>query len=742
MSVEISAEHPLYLFDAGALAHLEPEAQAETVAARWETLPSELRPHAALLLQLDTRDAELRQSQFRVLLTACQTADIPVCIVIGDGARGLYHPLEQVEALLRAFTCVRGVSFTGLPFDVYEPAIGDPAFAAPPWMRWSQAAIETAARYGRFVWIPLDQLHWVRAMSNVSAAPFQETLREFHDYVLPGVWHRGPHTIAQTAALMGLWLEGSVANWGVQADSRWYAGANYLGPGRLGTAAEEAEPEIPSSIYRAMILNGAMTGAAVYAFTPARDLWFGPERRHWDAAIGPTLRELAEHGFIARKDFVRRKAPVAFQLAPASTPEDFHLNLRDIDAVLNAGLLQHGAYGVARPGVFPELVLNRGANYWIPILSAFAGESAAAVFSEVIRPGVLPSVSAWRDLLARHARPDGEGRAFITEIGRAIFIMNTSENLRALQDFRIPAAPAPVRGLVARREGNAVELTWPFREGDLSYRVLRRVPPERVFTVLANGLDARRFVDASPPADETAIYAVTALTSEKEPYEGVVGHGDYRVLSVVESRVAEEAALTPLLGMAEARPVPPPDPGPEDGPDWWRATEALDGTAKPLAEIISERFADWQEAVSGRDLAALLDLYSDQYRDPQGWSFEYVRRAYQWYFERYSATRLAVQVRHWDFSLYESRGRVLARVYLRFTGWARTDSAGRVADVPVAWPRTGDGEIWVTFAEENRVWRLVHTDPAVPNFREILSFSAGPYDNFHLGPDIYTREEF
>jgi hypothetical protein len=74
-------------------------------------------------------------------------------------------------------------------------------------------------------------------------------------------------------------------------------------------------------------------------------------------------------------------------------------------------------------------------------------------------------------------------------------------------------------------------------------------------------------------------------------------------------------------------------------------------------------------------------------------------------------------------------------LYCQLTGNALTDPTGRIADIPVALPRTGDAEIQLTWTNTEGPWRITRTDPAFPNFGELLSYSAGPYDGFKLGSD-------
>jgi hypothetical protein len=733
LCVEIGPEHPLLIFQDSGRDCTDAATYAQHVVQAWRDLSEDLRPFAAMQIEARGNDGTARHQWFRGMLVPLQDADVPVVIRIGDGDLHRFHPLDRAEELVREFTCVKGIQVVNLPFEDYGEFGADSPLGTSPAVRWLVDAIDLAARYGRFIVIELDQIRWPRMMANAACAPLYQKMRECAGYVTPIAECRGPHTIPQMAALLGLWLEGAVAQWGVGPQSTWYSDAHFVEPGVFGVS--EQPTKMPPALYRAMIADGAMIGASVYSFATDTDLWFGVARHHWDEAIGPTLRELLDLRLIARQDFVRKKVRLAYQLAPAHTPQDFHLNLRDIDGVLDQGLLMRGAYGMERPGQMPELIPNTGRHYWVPLISAFATEAVSPLFESVVKPGLQTSAEAWTELLDRYYQPDGEGTAFITSIGRGIFIMNSCENRIEPQTFRVAAVAAPVRQFQANRQDNGVLITWPFREGDLSYRVYKRVLPETRRTILANGIEERRYLDTTADSNQTIAYAVAALTEDKEPYEGVVNYGEYLLLSAVESRVAEEVVIGPLLGLAQSKPVEPPAP-PQPAPlPWWPNLTGLSDTQLPAATEIVKRIEDWDRFFRGKDLNGVLGLYAAEYEDPQGWRLQYVRRAYQWFFEHYGACAMHRQIRHWDFSGQAASGQVGVLLYCRFAGYAVSDPTGRTADLPAWFPRAGNGEVWVYFANQDGQWRIVRTNPALPNFKDILSFSASPYDNLPLGPD-------
>ncbi len=733
LCVEIGPEHPLFIFQDTGEGCPDASSYAQQIMQVWTALPEDLRPYSVIQIEGRGADVPSREQWFRALLTPLQAADIPVVVRVADADLRRIYPVEDAETLVHDFTCIKGLQAVNLPFEEYYEFGMDDPMGMPPAVRWLIGTLDVAARYGRFLSLELDRIRWPRVMSNAWCRPLMQKFRECHGYLVPVASCRGPHVVTQMSALMGLWIEGTAAQWGVGPQSNWYSDAHFIEPGVYGLSEEPAK--MPSSLYRAMIFDGAMAGAAVYSFAPDKDLWFGTSRRHWDEAICPTLREVLDLGLIARKDFVKKKARVAYQLAPSRTSEDFHFNLRDIDGVLDSGFLIKGAYGMERPGQVPELILNTGRHYWVPLLPAPANEAAPGGFEAVIKPGIQTSEETWRTLLDRYAQADGEGSAFICNIARGIFVMNTCENSYETQTFRLPAVPAAVRGFQAQRQDTGITITWPFREGDLSYKIYKRVLPSTQRMLLAKNVDERKYTDTTAAPDQTIAYAVTALTDDKEPYEGVVEYGAYLALSNVESRVAEEVTIGPLLGLAQSAALDPvPGPPPNAVAPWPNLAALTEAQAVPAGEI-ARRIEEWDRAFSSKDLNGVLGLYATDYEDAQRWRFEYMRRAYQWFFEHYNACAMHRQIRQWNFSTYEATGVVGVLLYCRFAGNALTDPTGRVADLPAWFPLGGNSEAWIYFIKKDDTWRILRTDPAVPSFKDILSFSASPYDHLPVGPD-------
>jgi len=732
--IEIAPEHPLLMFHCPPAVETDAIAYSQAVIEAWNSLPEDLRPYSTLRVDAVGAGSEERDLWFRELLLPLQDANVPVILRVGGpGVRAL-HPVGHVASLLDSFSCVKGVEAASLPFEEYAAFEPGNSLGTPPVVRWLCGIIDAAAGHGRLASVPLDGIRWPRAMSNASCNPLYAKIVEHKANVAPLAEYRGPHSVAQISALLGLWLEGGAAQWGVAPNPLWYADARFVEPGVFGIS--EQPPAMPPGLYRAMIVNGVMTGATVYSFPAGDDLWFGSRRYYWDRIIYKTLQSVISGGLIPRKEFVLKKIRAAYQLAPAANPVDFHLNLRDIDGILDKGFLMHGAYGMERPGQMPELILDTSRHFWVPLLSPHASPEALAQFAAVVRPGELDSPQAWAELLAPlYPETDGEGTAFITRVGRVTFVMNTCENRYEEQTFRV-MAPAPVRNFTAARTPEGVRLAWPFREGDLSYKVYRRIEPATEFNLLAQAPEERVFLDTTADAAQNVAYSITALTSEQEIYEGTVNYGEHLIISNVESRIDEEATVTPLLASAQSHKIERQPTAPANVKPWWPNMEGVPEGAVEDAEAIVQQIEAWDKAFAAEDLAGLLEVYSEHYEDPQGWRIQYTRRAWKWFFEHYDACAMHRQIRQWDFSKYDSEKRVGVLIYCRFAGYAVTGPMGRFADLPAWFPRTDNGEVWIYFAREQDAWRVVRTNPAMPNFKDILSFSASPYDRIQLGPDL------
>lgn len=702
LTTELSAEHPLLIFRVEPLEGAAAGAYAPHVFDVWQQLPDVLKPFGALSVTVPAGD------DGPAFLQALQDGGIPLVVRVSAGGRGGRQDIGQIENVLSSYPTIRGIDARGIRFDRYDGPddSGDVARANTAWLL---GALDTAAKYGRFLQLPLAGLDAARFMAHPAYAELLGKFRELSPYLLAVAMQRGEHISQANAGCMGLWLSGHAGAWGIAADPRWYTDLRHAGPGVMGKGAG-IEP--PASLYRAMVLSGAMAGAWVYDFEVPEDLWYSPTGVAWIDAINPVLGELLDLGLTPRKEFVLKAAPLAFSLAEAGDPAAFHRNLHDLSPVIDAGVLWQATYG--RP---EGPIGNFGGFAGIPILPPGASEDIRMQFSAVIQADPTATLEQRKAAADPLRKPPGQGAAALVQTGRGVYVFNTTLAFQNPQTYTIDELPAAVRGLEARREGAGVTLTWPFREGDVSYNVYRRTSPQVHFTRLARGLEDRSYSDPEVPANDTIAYAVTALTNEKEPLTGTVNYGEFLVYSIVESRIAEEALLTPILTSAtsqsaggfNAPPLETPNPRAE-----------LPESQREIAQTIEGRLLAWKRAFEAEDLTAVLGIYADEYEDPEGWRVQYVKRVYQAFFEQCAALRLDYQVRSWDFSSFDTSGQVNVLVYCSLRGNTISDPAGRNADLTIELPHTATNEVVLSWTGSGGTWRIQRTDPAIPNLSDLL----------------------
>ena len=129
-------------------------------------------------------------------------------------------------------------------------------------------------------------------------------------------------------------------------------------------------------------------------------------------------------------------------------------------------------------------------------------------------------------------------------------------------------------------------------------------------------------------------------------------------------------------------------------------------------------------AYEAKDLDRLMSFYSPDYRDANGYSTEYVRRAWLWWYQGTVIPYVVAQVRRWDTSR-------AAEGIISFNAW-NLFRAAMVWDEPFGYhgrvriPRhEGQCVNWVWKRDAHGLWKVLHTEPALPNFGEMLWNSRG-----------------
>jgi hypothetical protein len=156
----------------------------------------------------------------------------------------------------------------------------------------------------------------------------------------------------------------------------------------------------------------------------------------------------------------------------------------------------------------------------------------------------------------------------------------------------------------------------------------------------------------------------------------------------------------------------------------WRIFDGVQPVAEKSAEEVLDAWKGLIDAFEAKDIDRLMSFYDPEYRDSNGYSTEYARRAYRWWYQRTVIPYVIAQVRTWDTSR-------AAEGVISFTAWNRFRGT-MVWDEPfgvhgrVRIPRhVGERVTWTWKRDESGQWKLIRTEPALPDFGEMLWNSRG-----------------
>lgn len=758
-------------------AHGDLEAEAtrhgkEAVRVWRETVPDDIKPYCHLQMEVRHHDHPLRYEAFRRVFAELEENGIPADLQIADPHDEYVFDPAYVEKLLEEFSCIKVLAITENRFEHYSD-YNVPRYATPPHVRYAVDILRMAARHGKHVVISLQDLKWMHILTDHLNQPLAEAVREFGDYCIPVSEHIGPRHLQRITSVWGSWVCGDVNHWGVEPQSWWFENGRMIEPGIFGQIEPDNTRIMPPDLYRAMILQGAMMGATVYNFEPFWDLFDYDNSHCWRDTIYPTLMEVISGNYIPAREQVLEKTKVAFQLKPARTITEFHENLRDVDWIGDKGLFVQAAYGLWSRYLEHELIPNKGRHYFIPILSPRTRGDALAQFDEIVHPGRCDTVEAYERLLASHYPPDGN-EAFVTSINNHTYVMQTHENLYERQSY-VVELPKPVHGITAKRIEKGVYLTWDKDPGASAYEVRRvaalTLPPypgyskgvwkrsdcfngdpqlraaghdyhdgnrhtsvpvgeDRTQTVTTTHETA--FLDTGAHPKQTYTYTVTATTATKAVKTGTVNYLDFPVFSNTDSIPGQEVCVGADGSIQNRRVEDPPDTRPACQtvyPTFEGAQEPHRATAEAIV-VALDRF---KNAYDAWDYPGVMAAYSDRYEDANGYHKEYVEWAWKWWFIRNTNGVMLRQIRLWDFSEFEVTGKVHVRLFSLFRAVRWDDQPfGYGYDGTVRMPRHANEEITYTWVkDEDGVWRIIHTIPALPNMAEIMWNSRG-CDQTHL----------
>jgi hypothetical protein len=276
-------------------------------------------------------------------------------------------------------------------------------------------------------------------------------------------------------------------------------------------------------------------------------------------------------------------------------------------------------------------------------------------------------------------------------------------------------------------KGNHLVLIWENVSGSSGYEIyILENPKEKFYAYqfqLLKIVASNKFEDFLPEKGEVA-YGIKAIGSDKVILEGKVNYLDSHVFlndksplrHVVHIDMDHTVKHFDLLDPSE-------DTRPKSQIVWPTFPNVPERYMIQAKEIISA-YKNLMQAYEKSDWKGVTDFYARNYRDPNGYSREYVGRALKWWFNRYQHPYITVQVRDWDFNAFPDEEIVRLRLWTLWRAIAVDD--GKWGDHGlVRFPRHKDEEVWFTWKKINGEWKIITTDPAVPNFSEILWNSRG-----------------
>lgn len=221
------------------------------------------------------------------------------------------------------------------------------------------------------------------------------------------------------------------------------------------------------------------------------------------------------------------------------------------------------------------------------------------------------------------------------------------------------------------------------------------------------------------------MYTVLAETEARERVKGTVNYLDFLRFSESISRPVEECRVHPDSRIACGPMVAPEDDRPESQVVY-PTFDGAEGHPAEAREIVA-RIDDFKRHYDAGDWRAVSALYATDYEDANGYHKEYADRAWKWWFFRMNRFHFLRQIRHWDFGDFAEHGLVRVRMFALCRALRRDDQPfGYGFHGTCRIPRTPDEEVTFTWARDpDGAWRIRHTDPALPNFFEILWNSRG-----------------
>lgn len=706
---EISPNHPLYVFACN-LENIEPEYVKEKINRQWKELRRELRPYSALQLtfpHLILQDLGKVEDVLQGVFTE-NTLPFIFRLSIQLEKHSLPEP-QELSAFFARFPNLIGICVSNFSLNLYpsESSLIYPDFYQ---IGWLSSLINTASRYGRLIFLPMNSFELVRLLSHPKGIELLDVIKTNCDYVVPGYLYDGDFAPIGLGALLGLYIGGYVNRIGVECSSAWYHRCYLVKPCVLGVAPP-GSISIYSPLYRGMALTASLAGATVYSFPDEDSLWIGRESIHWTQVIENTLLQIVNLGLIPSKEMVQKKVGSGYRCFPANNPQDFWRLGETLFPQFSSGSMAEALYSLSAGKALPEIVPETGNNYILPLFPYNYSPQSGEFYIVGYQP-VYPEWT-WSNVVEKMSHPSGEGSAFITDMGKYLFVFNSSEHQFQRQSYRI-ALPAPVRKFTALRVPDGIKLSWGFREGDISYQVYRRYQSDSDYVLVARGIETQQWNDVSLDPSRSVSYSVTALTTEQEILEGFVNPGEYKVFSLVESRIAEEVVLLPEMNFAESVPIN--DDMQEEEFTCPDPINTLAPEEQEIANAIKNSLLMMESAIMRKDTEAVCAIFSDDYKDSISSGIGHVKCALLSFFNSVPSPKVLHHVRSFSFQKDDAGNFIVnTPLFFRIWGYKISDELGIKSGILVEVGPPENGETTLSWCKKDNLWVIKSSEKPIIN---------------------------
>jgi hypothetical protein len=442
----ISARHPLFMVEEG----LE----------MWRMLPEDFRAHCAAEAYAGGSDRQAGASKpaFFAGLEQAQKAGIPVVLSVqGDEGDGPPVRLEYIARAFEEFPNLIGCRSCELTCG--------PGFSASE-RSYLIGLIQLCGEHGGLVnWqemgFPYEREH-IFMIAGRDPELFQ-TLAKYGDSMVLTDKNNGWGKFYETRSLvMGMWVSGIVAHWGLNAEDWWWYEQGYgerfvPSKGRRGYARQLAAGfpvtkgwefasalSSPDILYAQNVLLAIAGGATVYSFEMPSHALAGRDQNGvyrltpaWQNAIYPLLKAALDYNLIPEREQVVAKMKVAYQDSGAPGTE--------LDAP--GEKLYRPLYGGSTPDeeimsrdLSPDLFPRSGRYYFLPVLPKLAPPTSHSRFSHIIVPNQFAEAESERAYFDQLYPAESSGQALVLHINGAWFVTNTHENQNIAEDFRFHLA--------------------------------------------------------------------------------------------------------------------------------------------------------------------------------------------------------------------------------------------------------------------------------------------------------------